>query len=298
MHLGFDQITGLFYEGRTTKNGHGLHPTPVITPASFSSDINNPLNGLPDGPFIDDQKIIFREDSFDPVTKIRRGRFYSSSNQQQWHSTPHPGGEYRLKTTIGGAAMTLPTFQNVKVSGSFPEFPRKQYTIALGSVAASTLWTVVGIEMISSGEELVTLRARSTMGALPELLEHHLPNNERNVVLQAVEKLSNDLYRSGPESIVDHCRDLAEHVLRAKIRLSSPAFSGGELSSLVDIFKTSFKDFRNIPNCAESIRIHHQRRKTAIQDKTSARPLMAQDAELCVYCIGSILVDLGWARWL
>jgi hypothetical protein len=48
-------------------------------------------------------------------------------------------------------------------------------TIALGIQEAMTLWRVIGIEQISTGEDLVTLKARSNLGVLPNLSESEIP---------------------------------------------------------------------------------------------------------------------------
>jgi hypothetical protein len=299
MYIGYNSNTGLFYEGSFPSSAHGIYPHPVITPASLSLEIENPTKHLPQSQIVSEQKTIFREDFFDPVTKIRRGRFYSNENQQEWHSSPHQAGENMPIQKLGGVVLKLTTFSSINVSSVLTEFPKKQYSIALGSAKTPTLWTVIGIEMSTTGEEIVLLKSRTTIGSLPELMQSNLPPSDIHVINQAFERLSSDLYRSGPESIIDHCRDLAEHILRAKIRTKNSEYKGKELNELVSDFKNQFeREYRNIPNCAEIIRTHHQRRKTAIQDTTSVRPLMVQDAELCVYCTGSILADLGWARWI
>jgi hypothetical protein len=58
---------GVFYEG----NNHAvrtIHPQPVISAAScdFNVDIGS----------LEKNEVVFREDNFDPVTRIRRGRLY------------------------------------------------------------------------------------------------------------------------------------------------------------------------------------------------------------------------------
>jgi hypothetical protein len=55
---------GVFYEG-DNNDLRAIHPTPVVSRASC------PFITTPAG-----LEVIFREDSFDPVTRIRRGRLY------------------------------------------------------------------------------------------------------------------------------------------------------------------------------------------------------------------------------
>ena len=71
--------------------GHAVWPSPVVIPAEIVTEPEGRLhsedrrNPVADG-------IVFREDSFDPVTRIRRGRFYQVGNRQpsDWHVQVHP----------------------------------------------------------------------------------------------------------------------------------------------------------------------------------------------------------------
>jgi hypothetical protein len=73
-HLGISDETGLVFEGASTSRALAIVPPPLLFPIRFSTDgvivpISTRYSGYPE--------TIFREDSFDPVSKIRRGRVFA-----------------------------------------------------------------------------------------------------------------------------------------------------------------------------------------------------------------------------
>ncbi|NJM44012.1 MAG: hypothetical protein HC858_08625 [Brachymonas sp.] len=81
-----------------------------------------------------------------------------------------------------------------------------QTLLALGTRDAHTLWRIVACERIVSGEDLLTLRARTSFGTLPDLDESKVPAAQLAKIKETLEKLAEAAYRSGPESIVDLAR--------------------------------------------------------------------------------------------
>lgn len=81
INIGIEKHQGLVYEG-DSGYGRGLWPTPVITPAKFVYPSEGDLKAHSSSDVFGYR---FREDSFDPIARIRRGRFYHAG--QQW-STP------------------------------------------------------------------------------------------------------------------------------------------------------------------------------------------------------------------
>lgn len=90
--IGIDRNTWLVYEGVSTY-GHGIWPLPVISMATLIENEDG-WKTLPTSPFQYETGSIFREDSYDPVTRIRRGRLYAWDGQMQprdWYVQQHPG---------------------------------------------------------------------------------------------------------------------------------------------------------------------------------------------------------------
>jgi hypothetical protein len=80
----------LVYEGDGSR-AHAVWPSPTLAIATVlckPSDISE----LPRSNFLNEAKFVFREDSFDPVTRIRRGRMYKSpgTQPQDWKVQIHP----------------------------------------------------------------------------------------------------------------------------------------------------------------------------------------------------------------
>lgn len=299
MILGIDPLTHLVYEGFSHTNGHGIIPSPVVSPAAHVIDKNNPLSGLSESPIIDlNVPLVFREDAFDPVTRIRRGRLYRRGEKTRWIVSRHPLGSIDPNHGPEFPASTkeLQSFE----ATHFPDEPQSQRTIVLGSKRAPTFWTVVGVETISTGEDLITLRARTSFGALPELRIDQIPAKERTVISSKLEKLTDEVYRAGADSVVDHCRESTTAILSARLREVLPDSLGLDLGGLIKVFEgnESLKHHQNVINIAKTISRFHPRRKTSEQEKRDLRPIHEQDAQLAVLGVGSVLCDLGWAEWV
>ena len=91
MHLGIAQQSGLIYEGVNAPDLPSI-PLPTVTQAKLiesEADWNKLPNHLIDMPM----SWVFREDSFDAVTRVRRGRLYEPSGTSQpvqFQVSPHP----------------------------------------------------------------------------------------------------------------------------------------------------------------------------------------------------------------
>ena len=99
--IGIDSNTWLVYEG-VSNYGHGVWPTPVVSIATLITG-DADWEKLPSSPHLDNAKLIFREDSFDPVTRIRRGRLYQWGDgclQQTWYFAP--GGAHGSRSYDDG----------------------------------------------------------------------------------------------------------------------------------------------------------------------------------------------------
>ena len=305
MKIGFDRNSHTFYEGFSNLRGaRPLSPGVTFTQATFVHNPDKGLDEVPDGIGPSEYELLFREDSFDPVTKIRRGRFYSpdisESNPTRTLVLPLPGLESEANRASGILAVKkdLRIFKEERIRSKFAKSSTWPLVV-LGWKSSPTFWRILQIENISTGEELVYLRARNSLGILPELdfTKNSISLGDQNEISNKYELLVNDLHVSTAQSIVDHCRDVAEVLLRSKIRQKDSSFNGGELDSLIKRFSEKYPDdFRLISHYSNIIRQFHQRRKTALQDKSNVRPILEEDAELTVNCISSMIRDLGLAK--
>jgi hypothetical protein len=82
--LGIDERGRLYYEGEMMA-GFGIWPAPIVTIAEARMMGTGNLHSTRELS-LSASSVVFREDAFDPVTRIRRGRFYKKT----------PGGAERL----------------------------------------------------------------------------------------------------------------------------------------------------------------------------------------------------------
>jgi hypothetical protein len=298
--IGIDRDLMLVYEGQRAY-GYGVWPSPVISFATIvRSDTDWRL--LPHSTDLSPVKLVFREDVFDPVTKIRRGRFYQQPGTQpvDWHVHPHPAfvNEPGERDRNGFLAKRLfsfsqwPANENLRGSGS-------RSLVALGVVNAVSLWTVVDIERISNGEDLVTLRARSSFGILPEVNENAIPTGGRAHVLGSLSNVIEAAHRAGPTSVVDRCREAAQAMIGLYMveSLGNEKWRtedlGPQVRGLTALGET--KERRLILNAADSLARLHSRAKSNEQVRYQSRPVVEDDAECAISLVGLLLRELGWA---
>ncbi len=298
--IGIDDHLNLVYEGVSSMWGHALWPAPFLSPTviKLSTETQlipprfNNLHALP--------LTLFREDAFDPVSRIRRGRFYRAGHSQpmSWQVYPHPAMPEKPDKveSTGTIAKSLLTFQSHLLASEFRNLGNQQLLAILGSEESFSIWSVVGIEKIATGEELVTLKARQGIGALPRLSHNAIPEAGRERVRAALDKLTEDIYRAGPESVAKRAREAATAVLGTYLQDRGTARPGLDLDALIR--KMDEENKIVAANAASIIRLFHGRGKTAVQEKLPVRPLREQDAELAVQCVGTILCELGWADWV
>lgn len=302
--IGIEKDQGLFYEG-TFRHGHAVVPTPVTAPAAIIAEANFPPK-LPQSYALETADMLFREDSFDAVSRVRRGRLYFASQMrpEDWEVFPHPSRPTEIneaKVGSGTVSKRLFTFQPLAVMNRLNEIQTAgaQALIVIGTDAIYTIWTVSSVEGTSIGEYLVTLRSRQTFGALPDLNLAAIPQGCRRAVQAAYAKLSEEVFRAGSGSIADRARDLASAALSGYLQDLGVIGPGRELDELIKKFKTLENPAKRRLGeaAAEIVRLLHSREKPSIQEKFSVSPVREQEAQLAVYCIGSLLCEIGWADW-
>lgn len=288
--IGFND-QNLIYEGRSFY-GYGLWPAPVVT-AATRIDGPESFRSIPASDVLWDAKLLFREDSYDPVTRVRRGRFYVANLGQpaRWHVHPHSFLPSQALTP-----MDLVTFQPWRASRELGS-DRKHVLMALGVVDAFSLWRVIDIERISTGDDLVTLRARSSLGLLPELNEAAIPEADRGHVIAVLDKASEAAYRAGPESVIDRCRDACQVCVGVWLASMLDA-SDVKTVDLGPLLGRVEKEFQNDPpavllNAGRIIARLHSRKPNE-QVKRGTRSNTEGDAESALSNLGLVLRELGW----
>ncbi|HUV99742.1 MAG TPA: hypothetical protein VMV88_06250 [Gallionella sp.] len=297
MFLGIDRNTEIVFEGNSYYGGHIVWPSPMLTPAKFifvSENVIQPAKYESIGY----TNYLFREDTFDPVTRVRRGRFYKSNQTQpeRWKvaiSPPmsetffHPDRE--AFTYFSCPKSEMPAFRDAG-----------QYLVILGTSDAFSVWAIIDRELIHTNEVVFTLKARQSMGALPAIDWAAIPD-KNSLLKEKLESLADDIYRAGSESVVDRSREAATAILSAYLQSEGITEAGGkDLGELIDMLdKRNGKHQQRIVRCAAEIpqRLHSRGKHAEQEKRDELRPIRDQDAALAVNCIGVMLCDLGWAEW-
>ncbi|MHB8315963.1 MAG: hypothetical protein ACYDCW_09550 [Acidithiobacillus ferrivorans] len=282
---------GLVYEGAPTFL-HAIHPTPLLTAAKIEGAENHGGGSSCAG-------LIFREDSFDPVTRIRRGRMYKFRSDTYQNYPPANISNYPFGPHVGVAGEWTPDceYEPYQPNITSPDY-FNGIQIILGGGELQTSWRIVGTERISTGEVLFTLRSLSTMGALPLLNSESCTIDgdlvDVSVIRRAMDKLIDAFHVQQAVSIVDVARETTRIILAAWVG------RGAEGKDLNDVIAKIPTD-RDVVNWASNIiKILHPRGKSAEQEKRAAkdtpiRLVVDEDAETSIHLVGLIIREIGWA---
>lgn len=292
--IAVDRDLGSIYEGAPTY-GQEVRPTPVTAPAAIISEEIRDYSGLlPAANALEAARMLFREDSFDPVTRIRRGRLYAStqSGPETWR-VPHPSGVIAPRPVYPFRALWTPqALADATRTGGRP-------LVLIGTGASFTIWSITSVEGTVLSEFLLTLRGRLTFGALPALVTDLIPEAWRGGIVEAVTKLNDEVFRAGPGSVVDRARDVASAALSAYLQNIKVVPPGRELDELVKKLGGLEGEQRKrlATAAAEIVRLLHSHEKPSVRERLPVSAVREQEAELAVSCVGALLVELGWASW-
>lgn len=293
INIGIEKHQGLVYEG-DGNYGRGLWPMPVITPAKFVYPSDGDLKAHSSS---DVHGCRFREDSYDPIARIRRGRFYHSGQSQpmQWaRCSHHPGFPLdAIDPQVHAKSKSLETFYGNPIWHQYIQGKRELPLVLLGVDDRSTTWMIVSVEAIATGEDLVTLKARSSFGILPRMLEEKIPEAFRAKLNETLNTFTDEVHRASPVSVIDRARDVITHALLAYFNLQKE-----DAQDTAKLIKRLEVEGRVIAeNAANIIARLHARAKPAEQEKRDLRPIREQDAELAIQCTGALLCEIGFAEW-
>lgn len=290
--IGIEKDYGLVYEGNGNY-GRGLWPTPMITTAKFVHPSEKELKAHPSSSSFGCR---FREDSYDPIARIRRGRFYSPerSLSKEWICSHHPSFPLdAIDPHVHAKKKSLETFYGQPVWSQYPEGRKKLPIVLLGVDGRFTSWTIIDIEPIFTGEDLVTLKARSSFGLLPNIDNDKVPTSFQAKLNESLEIFADEIHRSAPSSVIDRARDVAVYALLSRYDLQKD-----EVLDLGKLIKKLESDGHTIAaNVSNIIARLHARAKPSEQEKRELRPVREKDADLVVQCVGTLLCEIGLAEW-
>lgn len=300
MHIGFEQDTGHVYEGASAPR-FAVWPSPVLSQAKLIeqySDWKDLPKGLTQSPFA----WVFREDVFDPVTRVRRGRLYEAASNTQALAYPvsaHPFDHEAMRQLAASRQL----MKNLYAYGPCHTFLNRAdrghgTTLALGQGRSFSLWRVIQTELIVSDDVMVTLKAISAFGILPELDDDKVNVEDHQPVQRALERVVDSAFRESPISVVDQCRNAATVIL-SRWLVQQGAGENILSKDLNDVSKAIGQEpYSKVAarNAAEVIRLLHPRGKANEQEAKGLRLPVEEDAEMSIHALGFLLRDIGWAK--
>jgi hypothetical protein len=287
--IGIDQSFGDVYES-VGNYWRTIWPTPMVSDAIFDPEIPARFTMSPRG-----CSHAFREDAFDPVARVRRGRFYELANEPQpvqAFALGHPAGEYpgAVKRVDGVYERFLHVYDQYRVSldRTGPNL------VALGS--PESLWRVIGWERITTDEFVCTLKARHGHGILPEIDRQKIPEPGRAKAVETLEALMDAAHRESAGSIIDRARDAAQWCLGtwAASEFADTRLLHEDLGPLLG--KVGKKKEMVAFKAAEIVARLHSRGKPNEQERRDLRPLMEADAELALNSVAFLVREFSWVK--
>ncbi len=202
--LGIEYQNGLIFEGRDDPSNLAV-PAPIVSQCALiesSADLEKLPLGMGTEPF----RWIFREDSFDPVSRVRRGRLFQhlgGSTRESVAVVAHP---YLLsdisRSNVDGRVRTeMTVFIHCTQLVSRPD-RGEGLQLAIGHSGAYSLWRILQTEQTVHQDVLVTLRAESAYGVLPTLDMAQIPEDGRRAVTEAYARVMNVAYRDSPTRLL------------------------------------------------------------------------------------------------
>lgn len=301
MFLGIDDATGLVYESIGSAPDRPVLPIPMVSQARLITDPSE-WDSLPGSYRVAPLTWLFREDSFDAVTRTRRGRLYQSMT-----GASYPGHDARVMPhpfeNLGGRNIghdgKLHRPLNIYAAGtSLMQQPRSGLgaTLALGNSLAASAWRIVDVEITVSDDVMLVLRSLSSYGLMPELDTPKIHERFRHEVAGAVQKVVDSAFRESPVAMVDCCRDAAALIASRWIwqTTGDEAVLRKDLGQVADALAAEAK--RVAANTARTLALLHARGKSNEQFAKGLNPPTEKDAEYALHAIALILRELGWAK--
>ena len=302
MFLGFDDNTGLVYESTGSAPDRPAMPVPTILQAKLVSQPTD-WTSLGSGVRNNVHTWIFREDSFDAVTRTRRGRLYSSMTGKSYpdHSSrvmPHafedPGGRY-----TGSDGKLLRPLNVYAACTSLLEQPNRGRgaTLALGNNRAASAWRIVDVEITATDDVMLSLRSLSFFGVVPDLDAAKVDERFRNEVARSLGRVVDSAFRESPSAVVDQCKDAATLIASRWIwqRSGDESVLSKDIAKVGDALEADPHKKYAAANQCKTLGLLHARGKTNEQFAKGLRPPTEEDAEFAVYSVGFLLRELDWA---
>ena len=274
-------IEGDYYEGNDN-NLRIMNPRPMVLPLVVMGNSNQEVGS-----------IVFIEDYFNSAARIRRGRVYIPGIQNSWYK----GMISPLPPIFRAQSIANQNVNQVKAQVSYMSLNSSVMPtgteVLLGQKGSQSSWSVVLAEQDLSSGLVLTLKAKTFLGVLPDVDASALPDNNRQDILYALGAVVETASIQAPQPVVDACREAVYQMVKAAypMSISNPA---DELGKMVLWLNKNDKGALGVT--MELVRTLHNRGKGAVAAQYGTRPLSPEDANLAVSAVAFLLQDFGWAE--
>jgi hypothetical protein len=301
--IGIDIDTGLIYEGREGPT-HPVWPTPPVCNATLI-EVPGDMQKLPRSFASNPLGWIFVETSFDFGARIRRGRLYQnfgSVSREVVQVEAHPAVHSDLIIAANNGwrvPKNLTVYIECMELLSRPQIGEVM-RIILGQAGAASTWKIVQVERSIGSDIVLTLRAESALGILPDLDASRISPSSFSSVKGAYDRALNAAYRELPTSVVDQCRNAAvvfiSRWMQSVVDSESPIEQ--DLGAWIKTLKTHFgeQDRLALRSALEIINKLHPRGKDNERNKMSLRSVDENDATFAIHALAFALREIGWVR--
>jgi hypothetical protein len=296
MYLGIEQHTGLIYEGTGNPDIPAI-PMPSVAHAKL---IEQPTDWMSLPSPTEAFGLVFREDTFDAVSRTRRGRLYQKKEGTQPESHTVSAHPYDRGLIPGYDRATRKSMFVYTSCTDILHMPNQGQglVLALGSSHGASAWRIVQTEALYSGAVMVTLKALSAYGILPELDAEKIDERFRPAVAQALTRVLDSAFKESPGSVVDNCRDAMQAILSSWLAQNgSPGtVIEKELAKIAAAVEAAPHEKICAGNLGKVCAKLHSRNKSNAQRQKGYRPIVDEDAELALQALGFTLRDLNWSK--
>lgn len=296
--LGIERSNGLVYEGRGSPS-HLVMPTPVVSQATLiesASDFTKVPLGLDSHPFT----WMFREESFDPVSRVRRGRLFQKFGSHAWEQIlvdAHPAIQSDLSAARSNGKVSKELGVYIECAELLSKPRRGEGSrLAIGVADAYSLWRIIQTERTASLGIMVTLRAESAFDILPELNKAQVGPDHLAVVQAAIERVLDAAYRELPTSVVDQCRNACTVLASRWLCQTSGnrALLKEDLGSCIKAVQQLAEPRVALSGTLQIIRTLHPRGKDNEAHARGLRAVSEEDAQMAVHLVGFVMREIGW----
>ncbi len=275
-------------------------PTPVVSQATLiekPSDLQRLPSTLDSDPF----SWMFRESSFDPLSRVRRGLLFQKMGTAGWERIRvegHSASSTDRHVMNHEGPLLWKELSVYSECSALLNTPHKGegMRLAIGSRDGHSLWKILQTERTVNLDVLVTLRAESVFGILPTLDISKISPADLSRVESALARVVDAAYRELPTSVVDQCRNAVCVVVTRWGRIPEGEQKNPypDLGALIRAIRTKFPDHQALHSALDVVNRLHPRGKDNEAERLDLRPVQDGDAELAVHAVAFVLREIGW----